>query len=82
MGPVNYDWTQKNGSHWAAGRIDVYETGSDYFEEIGLPMMHLKDWVRLSDWLDQLETKELLTFEELVAKYEETNPSIRWWNDD
>ena len=80
MGPINRDWIQKNGNYWAGGRIDVYGTDSDYPEEIGLPIMYQEDWVRLSVWLDELRTKELLTFEELVAKYEENNPRIRWWN--
>ena len=82
MGPINRDWIQKNGNYWAGGRIDVYGTDIDYPEEIGLPIMYQEDWVRLSVWLDELRTKELLTFEELVAKYEENNPRIRWWNDE
>lgn len=79
MGPVNYDWISKNGEHWAGGRIDIYGTDSEYPDEYALRIMHSEDWGRLSNWLDALETETQLSYEELIAEYEKTNPAIRWW---
>jgi hypothetical protein len=80
MGPINYDWIQKNGDHWAAGRIDVYGGEESYPDEIALPIMHSEDWTNLTSWLDGFKTKELLNLEQLVAEYEKTNSKIRWFN--
>lgn len=63
---------------WAGGRIDVYGTDNPYGEEIGLPIMHGKDYRRFSNWLDTVETTEIWTLKQLVEQYELTNPKIRW----
>lgn len=80
MGPVNYDWVQKNGNDWCVGRIDVYGTGSDYPEELDLPMMKSDDWYRFSSWLDTIKTVKMLTTVQLVDWYEtETGWRITWY---
>jgi len=80
MGPINSDWIAKHGEHWAAGRIDIYDVpGEHYPLEYSLPPMHVEDWNALSDWLDTLETKELLSFEELILGFQwATKTEIRW----
>ena len=79
MGPVNYDWTQKNGNHWAGGRIDVYGNG-DYPDEIGLPIMHVDDYGHFSEWLDSFTSIDMWTLEELVRLFEkQTKATIRWF---
>ena len=69
--------------YWAGGRIDIY--GLDYEEyfdgkwEYGLPVMHGEDWNRFSDWLHNLKTEKLLSFDEIFERYySEGNPTIRW----
>lgn len=82
MGPVNNKWIEENGSHWAAGRIDIF--GDDVDEtEIGLPVMRSEDWFRFTHWLDKFTTVERIwTLDEIVKEYETTNPKIRWFKDD
>lgn len=79
MGPVNYDWTQKNGNHWAGGRIDVYGS-EEYPDEIGLPIMHVEDYGKFSEWLDNFTSIDMWTLEELVLLFEkQTKIHIRWF---
>jgi len=82
MGPVSLDWTQKHGDHWAAGRIDIYGTDSEYPEEYALNMMHQQDWSKLTRWLDFFCTKEVMPYEELIAEYEKVHGKITWWQDE
>ena len=82
MGPINYDWIQKNGEHWAAGRIDVYGGDEPYSDEIGLWTMHVEDWNRLSDWLDNFHTADQWNLDQILEEYYKTNPEIRWFDHD
>ena len=79
MGPVSLDWTQKHGDCWAAGRIDIYGTDSEYPEEYALAVMHIEDWVKLTQWLVNFETEEVMPYEELIAEYEKVHGKITWW---
>lgn len=80
MGPVNYEWTKKNGEHWAGGRIDVYG-GGEYPDEIGLPIMHADDYRHFSEWLDNFTSIDVWTLEELVLLFEkQTRVRIRWFH--
>jgi hypothetical protein len=74
-------WTQKHGDHWAAGRIDIYGTDSEYPEEYALPIMHSNDWSKLTRWLDTLETEEVLDYEELIEQFENIHGKITWWQE-
>jgi hypothetical protein len=84
MGPVNYEWTKKNGDYWAGGRIDVYGSGyagGDYPDEIALPIMHKEDYGRFSKWLDSFTSIDLWSLEELVYLFEkETKTTIHWFH--
>ena len=79
MGPVNMDWIRENGQGWATGRIDCRGEGLDpYGEEISVPPMKQEDWYRLSEWMWEFSSKELLTLEQIVQIYQQTNPTITW----
>ena len=81
MGPINQKWIEEHGDCWSAGRIDIYGVpGEVYPLEYGLPPMHKEDWGMLSDWLDNLETHELWTLEELLETFEKKflKRKIRW----
>jgi hypothetical protein len=80
MGPINQEFINEYGSHWSGGRIDIYDVpGEDYPIEYSLPLMRTEDWNDFSDWLDTLETEELLSFEQIIEQY---GKPIRWWKDD
>ena len=80
MGPINTQWIAEHGDCWAAGRIDIYGVpGEHYPIEYGLPLMHVRDWADFSEWLDDVETEELLSFDDLIAQYEhDRGTTIRW----
>ena len=84
MGPINQKWIEEHGDCWAGGRIDIYGVpGEHYPIEYGLPVMHTEDWNALSDWLDDLETEELWSFEDLIGNFQLIHDTkIRWWKDD
>ena len=45
--------------------------------------MHTEDWNVLSDWLDNLETEELWSFEDLIGNFQLIHDTkIRWWKDE
>jgi len=83
MGPINAKWIKENGSHWAAGRIDIYGVPDEHYPiEYGLPPMHAEDWNGFSEWLDDLETEELLSFESILEKYfVDTGRIIQWFRE-
>lgn len=69
--------------YWCGGRIDIY--GLDEVEyyggrhEYGLPIMDGVSWNLFSDWLENYETVELETFEQLLSAFEaDTDHKIRW----
>ena len=80
MGPINSDWIAKHGDYWAGGRIDIYGVpGEHYPLEYGLPVMHEEDWNALSDWLDDLTTDTLLSYNDLIEQFEQYyGKKIRW----
>jgi hypothetical protein len=83
MGPINAKWIEEHGDCWAAGRIDIYGVPDEpYPIEYGLPVMNIIDWEDFSEWLDDLETEELLSFDELIAQFEQTvGKKIQWWKE-
>lgn len=79
MGPINPLWTQKNGEHWAAGRIDIRGSHED---EISLPMMLAEDWNRLSIWLSAYTTKSPVKLDKLLEDYyNDGYKQITWWKE-
>jgi len=82
MGPINMQWIEEHGDCWSAGRIDIRDSskeGYDGWNEYGLPPMHTEDWNKLSDYLWELKTETLLSYEELIQSFEEHyGKKIRW----
>jgi len=89
MGPVSLDWYRERGlldesgqpkEYWAGGRIDIYGVpGEHYPIEYALPIMNGESWNIFSDWLDEYETKELVSFEQIINMFEtKTGHKIRW----
>lgn len=88
MGPVDRGWYEERGidpenGYWSGGRIDIY--GLDEVEyycgrhEYGLPIMDGLSWNLFSEWLDNYETTELKTYEQLLSAFEtDTDHKIRW----
>ena len=95
MGPISLDWFRERGltqmvgdledvtEYWCGGRIDIY--GLDEVEyyggrhEYSLPIMDGVSWNLFSDWLDNYETIELKTYEQLLSAFEaDTDHVIRW----
>lgn len=76
MGPINAEWIEKNGDHWAGGRIDVY---GDAETEIYLPVMDVRDWNSFSTWLYNLKTDDLWNLDQITRLYENDNPAIVWF---
>jgi hypothetical protein len=81
MGPVNYEWIQKNTDQWAGGRINVYGKAQVNDYEIPLPTMHKHDYTQFSIWAESFTSVEPLTLLELVSLFEkETAITIRWFD--
>ena len=93
MGPVALRWYRERGlleegsvhptQHYAAGRIDIRGLDeTEYYcgwSEYGLAPMMSEDWGALTKWLDTLQTDVLLSYDELINRFEtETNCNIMW----
>ena len=69
-------------THYVGGRIDIRDyrcEGYTGWHEYGLDIMHGEDWNALSDWLDNLKTKERVPFDELICMFEDQyGQKIRW----
>ena len=78
------DTIEEITTYYSAGRIDIYGVPDEpYPIEYSLPPMRVTDWEDLSEWLDDLETEELLSFDKLIAQFEQTvGKKIQWWKDD
>lgn len=67
-------WREEATEHWCGGRIDIYGLNDrDYYggrHEYPLPIMDGQSWRILSDWLEDFESEELLTFDELLGRFE------------
>jgi hypothetical protein len=68
------------------GRIDIYGLDeSEYYggmHEYSVPPMKMESWGRLTEWLDEFETKELWTFEQIIEEFERNNEPVEWIDDD
>jgi len=91
MGPIDLGWYERNGVDYekvkySGGRIDIRDdtkSGYNGWDEYSLPLMRTEDWYDFSDWLDDLETETLWSFEKIIEEYrQETGHVIRWWKDD
>jgi hypothetical protein len=80
-------WTYEDITEpYACGRIDIRDStkeGYDGWDEYDLEPMHSEDWNALSEYLWDLTTETQLSYDELIAGFEEHyGKKIRWWNDD
>jgi hypothetical protein len=80
-------WTYEDiTEHYACGRIDIRDStkeGYDGWDEYDLEPMHSEDWNALSEYLWDLTTEHVLSYEELITSFEEYyDKKIRWWKDD
>ena len=92
---VPFEWRETSGKifekmeyrhyleSYSCGRIDIY--GLDETEhwggrsEYSVAPMRTEDWNELSDWLNELETYELATYEELIEHFQYYyRKEIRW----
>lgn len=72
--------------HYAGGRIDIYGLDPEKYyagkDEYGLDVMHGEDWNALSDWLDDLTTDTVLSYNDLIEQFEQYyGKKIRWAKD-
>jgi hypothetical protein len=79
MGPISSEWIKANGDHWAGGRIDISGGKDPYPDAAALPIMHIEDYRRFSNWLTEFKSKRKLNFEALRETYELNNPKLRLW---
>ena len=67
---------------YSCGRIDIYGLDSEEYwggkHEYSLSVMRTEDWNALGDWLDKLETDELMPYDLLIERFEEHYGKIRW----
>ena len=76
----------KDYEEYSCGRIDIYGLDEEEYwcgkHEYGVNPMRHEDWNAFSDWLDELETYELTTYEELIDQFEHYNgKAIRWYEE-
>jgi len=80
------DTIEEITTYYSAGRIDIRDDtkhGYDGWHEYSLPPMHGEDWNDFSDWLDDLTTEELLSYNKLIEQFEaHRGKKIRWWKED
>jgi len=72
---------------YSCGRIDIRGLDNEEYwdgqHEYGVAPMRTEDWNALGDWLDELETPSLCTYEELISNFEKDyNQLIRWQQDE
>lgn len=80
-------WTYEDiMQHYSCGRIDIRDSskeGYDGWDEYGLEPMPSEDWNALSEYLWDLTTDTQLSYDDLIAGFEEHyGKKIRWWKDD
>ena len=68
---------------YSCGRIDIYGLDDDTYwcgkSEYSVAPMRAEDWNKLQDWLDELQTETLLTYKELISRFEKDyRKHIRW----
>lgn len=88
MGPVSRGWYDERGLDpdkelWYGGRIDIYGLDeSQYYggmSEYALPVMDGQSWELFSQWLENYETDDLRTYDQLIFGFESsTQHKIRW----
>jgi len=90
MGPINLKWYCERGlleegsveptTYYSAGRIDIRGVPDEPWGlEYGVEPMHGEDWNHFSNWLDDFETEELVSYNALIEQFEtHYGKRIRW----
>jgi hypothetical protein len=92
MGPINLHWYEERGLleddgvtptiRYSAGRIDIRDNTKEGYagwDEYSVAPMHDEDWYALSDYLEELTTEELLSYNKLIEQFEtHYGKRIRW----
>ena len=92
MGPVNLHWYKERGLleadgvtptiRYSAGRIDIRDDTKEGYagwDEYSVAPMHGEDWNALGDYLWDLTTEELLSYNTLIEQFEtHYGKKIRW----
>jgi hypothetical protein len=73
--------------NYSGGRLDIYGLdATEYWggkHEYCLDIMRTEDWNEFSDWVDDRETKELWTLEQILEEFkQDTGFTIRWWEEE
>ena len=69
-------------TQYSGGRIDIRDSSKDGYDgwnEYGVAPMHGEDWNALGDYLEELTTEELLSYDTLIEQFEtHYGKRIRW----
>ena len=76
-------WTYEEiTTHYAGGRIDIRDSskeGYDGWDEYSIAPMHGEDWNALGEWLWELTTDTVWSYNTLIETFEEHyGKKIRW----
>ena len=71
---------------YSCGRIDIRVLDNEEYwggqSEYSLGVMRTEDWNAFGDWLDELETEELVQYNTLIEQFEtHYGKRIRWADD-
>lgn len=90
MGPWHTQWYVERGlteydeitTYYAGGRIDIRDDtkqGYDGWDEYSVAPMHVEDWNKFGDWLWNMQTEELWSYDKLIEHFQYYNKAeIRW----
>jgi len=69
-------------NHYAGGRIDIRGVPDEPFGlEYSLPIMEARSWGRLSNWLENFSSEEVVPYEDLLSEFEkQTGQKIIWFS--
>ena len=72
-------------TYYAGGRIDIYGLNEEEYycgrSEYSLPIMHGEDYNDFSSWLEDFQTHELWSYNDIIEEYEQyRKKKIRWDN--
>lgn len=84
MGPVNSEFIKKYGDDWAMGRIDIMDVPDEpYGLEHAMDAIKEDEWYDLSEWLWNLETKEVWNKKQILDRYtQETGNTLTFLDRD
>ena len=72
--------------NYCAGRIDIRDSSKEGYAgwyEYAVPPMKDTSWGKLSDWLWDLETEEVVGYYQLIEMFEQqTRHKIEWWKEE